>query len=170
MNGNCKQVSVDDVLCELCNELLFLPAVLNCGHGWNFYKKLQKYKQITAALNISFDIFSFCAVLCECCMSSLANGPLKCPVCESMHPGEFPNVCLDLDHFLEEQFPQQYTTRKEEALRKRAKCQNEESSSSKFYGYILSSSTPASYIFFGSGELGIVSLGICSFILVRVLL
>ncbi|ONK78792.1 uncharacterized protein A4U43_C02F22480 [Asparagus officinalis] len=27
-----KQVSVDDVLCELCKELLFQPSVLNCGH------------------------------------------------------------------------------------------------------------------------------------------
>ncbi|URD83505.1 Zinc finger, ZZ type [Musa troglodytarum] len=28
-----------------------------------------------------------------------------CQICESLDPGEFPNVCLDLDHFLEEEFP-----------------------------------------------------------------
>jgi len=36
-NGKRQQVSVDDVLCVVCKELLFQPAVLNCGHGWNFY-------------------------------------------------------------------------------------------------------------------------------------
>lgn len=32
-NGNCKQILVEDVLCSACNQLLFRPAVLNCGHG-----------------------------------------------------------------------------------------------------------------------------------------
>lgn len=41
-NGNCKQVSVHDVLCEKCKELLFQPSVLNCGHGWNSYKETQR--------------------------------------------------------------------------------------------------------------------------------
>lgn len=30
---NCKQVSVTDVLCSACKQLLFHPVVLNCGHG-----------------------------------------------------------------------------------------------------------------------------------------
>lgn len=30
---NCHQISVCDVLCTLCKELLFRPIVLNCGHG-----------------------------------------------------------------------------------------------------------------------------------------
>lgn len=30
---NCKQVSVADVLCSACKQLLFQPVVLNCGHG-----------------------------------------------------------------------------------------------------------------------------------------
>lgn len=29
----CKQVSVADVLCLACKQLLFRPLVLNCGHG-----------------------------------------------------------------------------------------------------------------------------------------
>lgn len=32
-NGNCKQISVEDVLCAACKQLLFRPVVLNCGHG-----------------------------------------------------------------------------------------------------------------------------------------
>ncbi|KAL0419656.1 UNVERIFIED_CONTAM: E3 ubiquitin-protein ligase PRT1 [Sesamum radiatum] len=31
--GTCKQASVDDVLCDSCNHMLFRPIVLNCGHG-----------------------------------------------------------------------------------------------------------------------------------------
>jgi hypothetical protein len=30
---NCKQVSVADVLCSACKQLLYHPVVLNCGHG-----------------------------------------------------------------------------------------------------------------------------------------
>lgn len=33
MNKTCKQVSVIDVRCAGCKELLFQPSVLNCGHG-----------------------------------------------------------------------------------------------------------------------------------------
>ena len=29
----CKQVSIADVLCLECKQLLFRPVVLNCGHG-----------------------------------------------------------------------------------------------------------------------------------------
>ncbi|XP_020248543.1 E3 ubiquitin-protein ligase PRT1-like isoform X3 [Asparagus officinalis] len=99
--GKHKQVSVDDVLCELCKELLFQPSVLNCGH-----------------------------VFCDTCLSDLANGPLLCPACQSPHPGGFPNVCLDLDHFLEEQFPTKYAVRKEKAQLKRVEWRLRESSSS----------------------------------------
>ncbi|KAK3013429.1 hypothetical protein RJ639_010241 [Escallonia herrerae] len=35
-NGSCKQVSVGDVLCASCKQLLFRPVVLNCGHGEQF--------------------------------------------------------------------------------------------------------------------------------------
>ncbi|KAK1265926.1 E3 ubiquitin-protein ligase PRT1 [Acorus gramineus] len=64
--------------------MLFRPAVLNCGH-----------------------------IYCEDCMYSLANGTLRCQVCKSCHPGGFPKVCLDLDHFLEKHFPEEYAQRKD---------------------------------------------------------
>lgn len=32
-NGIWKRISVNDVLCALCKELLYQPVVLNCGHG-----------------------------------------------------------------------------------------------------------------------------------------
>lgn len=31
--GNCKQVTVADMLCSECKQLLFRPVALNCGHG-----------------------------------------------------------------------------------------------------------------------------------------
>jgi hypothetical protein len=32
-HGLPKKMTVEDALCCLCNELLYLPSVLNCGHG-----------------------------------------------------------------------------------------------------------------------------------------
>lgn len=32
-SGSSKQISVADVLCAACKELLFRPVALNCGHG-----------------------------------------------------------------------------------------------------------------------------------------
>ncbi|XP_047081938.1 E3 ubiquitin-protein ligase PRT1-like [Lolium rigidum] len=72
-----------DVSCPLCKELLYQPAVLNCGH-----------------------------VYCVSCLPSLGDEALKCQVCGGLHPGGFPNVCLDLDHFLEEYFPSEYESRR----------------------------------------------------------
>ncbi|KAJ0053318.1 hypothetical protein Pint_01563 [Pistacia integerrima] len=31
--NNCKQISIADVKCTACKQLLFNPVVLNCGHG-----------------------------------------------------------------------------------------------------------------------------------------
>ncbi|XP_006479295.2 E3 ubiquitin-protein ligase PRT1 isoform X4 [Citrus sinensis] len=33
LNHNCKQISIVDVLCTACKQLLIHPVVLNCGHG-----------------------------------------------------------------------------------------------------------------------------------------
>jgi hypothetical protein len=33
MNESSKKVKLEDVSCPLCKELLYQPAVLNCGHG-----------------------------------------------------------------------------------------------------------------------------------------
>ncbi|XP_062148287.1 E3 ubiquitin-protein ligase PRT1 isoform X3 [Alnus glutinosa] len=81
---NCKPVSVADVLCSACKQLLFRPVVLNCGH-----------------------------VYCESCVIIPAGEMLKCHVCQTLHPKGFPKVCLVLDHFLEEQFPKEYVLRRD---------------------------------------------------------
>ncbi|PIM97102.1 hypothetical protein CDL12_30435 [Handroanthus impetiginosus] len=82
-SGTCKQVSVDDVLCGSCKRMLFRPIVLNCGH-----------------------------VFCVCCIVIQTDEMLKCEVCQSPHPGDIPKVCLEFDHFLEEQFPKEYGLRR----------------------------------------------------------
>lgn len=91
----CKQVSVADVLCLECKQLLFRPVVLNCGH-----------------------------VYCESCVIVPAVEMLKCLVCQTSHPRGFPKVCLELDHFLEEQFPKEYMLRRDATLLKLVDVEN----------------------------------------------
>ncbi|XP_078173339.1 proteolysis 1 isoform X2 [Carex rostrata] len=98
-HGLSKKITLDDALCCLCNELLYLPSVLNCGH-----------------------------VYCEACMASMAGEKMECKVCGVLHPGQFPNVCLDLDHFLEETFPEEYASRRQTALVKKSQHQNGDTS------------------------------------------
>ncbi|XVF65135.1 hypothetical protein PTKIN_Ptkin09bG0222400 [Pterospermum kingtungense] len=86
-------VSVADLLCAACKKLLFRPVVLNCGH-----------------------------VYCESCFVTPKDEILRCQVCKSLQPNGFPNVCLILDHFLEEQFPDKYSER-QAALLKEHNCQ-----------------------------------------------
>ncbi|KAJ3682372.1 hypothetical protein LUZ60_014945 [Juncus effusus] len=93
-NNSREKISINDVLCSACNELLYLPSVLNCGH-----------------------------VYCDSCMLSMAGEKIICKVCKSPHPGEFPNVCLDLNHFIEENFPKEYSLKKQNAIVKKSKCQ-----------------------------------------------
>lgn len=95
-----KKIKLEDVSCPLCTEMLYQPAVLNCGH-----------------------------VYCVSCLSSLNEETLKCHVCGSLHPGDFPNVCLDLDHFLEEYFPAEYESRGQKVQFKKDQCNHEASSS-----------------------------------------
>nr|AFK48927.1 unknown [Lotus japonicus] len=38
---------------------------------------------------------------------------LRCQVCQSPHPRGFSKVCLALDHFIEEQFPEEYAQRRD---------------------------------------------------------
>jgi len=49
-------------------------------------------------------------VYCETCIGPV-NERLTCQVCQSLHPGGFPKVCLEFDHFLEEYFPTEYAMR-----------------------------------------------------------
>ncbi|XP_027093587.1 E3 ubiquitin-protein ligase PRT1 isoform X1 [Coffea arabica] len=82
-NGTRQPISVDDALCTLCNQLLYHPVVLNCGHAY-----------------------------CESCIVTQTNETVKCQKCESRHPGQTPKVCLEFDNFLKEQFPADYALRR----------------------------------------------------------
>ncbi|XP_020574132.1 E3 ubiquitin-protein ligase PRT1 [Phalaenopsis equestris] len=85
LQNHCSNNDISkDVLCTLCQELLFQPTVLNCGH-----------------------------VFCESCLAGIGSEILICPICQSIHPEEFPKICSVLDHFLEEHFPNEYATKKE---------------------------------------------------------
>ncbi|ERN18909.1 E3 ubiquitin-protein ligase PRT1 [Amborella trichopoda] len=85
----CKEVSTKDALCLMCKELLYRPVVLNCGH-----------------------------VYCEFCAIGLLDKNLKCRKCLCLHPGGFPKVCLELEHFLKEAFSEQYAHRRNAAILK----------------------------------------------------
>ncbi|CAA2934134.1 E3 ubiquitin- ligase PRT1 [Olea europaea subsp. europaea] len=82
-NETFKQVLMIDLHCTLCKQLLCRPLVLNCGH-----------------------------VYCEACINNQDNKVCRCPVCQSVHPNGFSNVCLVLEHFLEKHFPEEYSARK----------------------------------------------------------
>ncbi|KAJ1429357.1 Zinc finger, ZZ-type [Sesbania bispinosa] len=91
-----QKMSAADVLCTMCKQLLFHPVVLNCGH-----------------------------VYCETCIFKLADEMLRCQVCQSPHPRGFPKVCLEFDHFLEEQFPEEYARRRDALELKQIKVKPE---------------------------------------------
>eukprot|EP00268_Persea_americana_P050358 TRINITY_DN5471_c0_g1_i1.p1 TRINITY_DN5471_c0_g1~~TRINITY_DN5471_c0_g1_i1.p1 ORF type:complete len:407 (-),score=39.37 TRINITY_DN5471_c0_g1_i1:2244-3341(-) len=94
-NSICEQVSIDDVLCVACKQLLIRPSVFNCGH-----------------------------VYCESCIMTAKDGSLTCQLCQSPHPGGFPKVCLELDNFLVEQFPKEHSYRRE-TLQNKVCCHQE---------------------------------------------
>ncbi|KAI6674461.1 hypothetical protein NL676_002367 [Syzygium grande] len=80
---SCKQITVLDVLCAECKQLLFRPVALNCGH-----------------------------VYCESCIVNPVDEKIKCQVCQSRHPGGLSEVCLELYHFLEQLFSEEYALRR----------------------------------------------------------
>ncbi|XP_076894796.1 E3 ubiquitin-protein ligase PRT1-like isoform X3 [Bidens hawaiensis] len=94
-SGNCKQVTVTDVLCSACKQLLFGPVVLNCGH-----------------------------VYCEACITIPEDGVIKCQTCQCRHPSGFPKVCKELDYVLEEQFSSEYALRKNSTQPSQEQIQN----------------------------------------------
>ncbi|XP_019180977.1 PREDICTED: E3 ubiquitin-protein ligase PRT1-like [Ipomoea nil] len=89
MEQNPKQELMTDLKCGICKQLLCLPVVLNCGH-----------------------------VYCGECVFSQCDKLCRCPVCQMEHPNGYPNTCLVLEHFLEEQFPEEYMARKRTSLNK----------------------------------------------------
>ncbi|KAL2619600.1 hypothetical protein AAZV13_08G316300 [Glycine max] len=50
---------------------------------------------------------------CQICVINIDDEMLRCKVCQSPHPRGLPKVCLELDHFLEEQFPEEYGQRRD---------------------------------------------------------
>jgi hypothetical protein len=71
--------------CSVCKNLLYRPITLNCGH-----------------------------MFCQSCVPGSKKSkefPLLCPLCKSHHPGLFPQVCLELHHYLESVFPSIYSER-----------------------------------------------------------
>ncbi|XP_006360357.1 E3 ubiquitin-protein ligase PRT1 [Solanum tuberosum] len=88
-----KQVLMTDLLCGICELLLSKPVVLNCGH-----------------------------VYCENCVINPSDKLCRCPVCQLEHPNGYPNICLILEHYLEEQFPELYAERKRASV-ERSDCQ-----------------------------------------------
>lgn len=94
--GNCELVTVADVLCVECKQLVFRPVVLNCGH-----------------------------VYCESCLIPLSEEIIKCRVCQSSHPKGLPKVCLQLCQFLEEHFPEEYALRRVAIQLKQANLKRE---------------------------------------------
>ncbi|KAM6591996.1 hypothetical protein CsatA_014601 [Cannabis sativa] len=89
--GNFKQITMEDVLCAGCKQLLFRPMVLNCGH-----------------------------VYCESCLVVETSDKMnRCQVCQSLHPKGLLNVCLELNQFLEQCFPKEYAFRRDSAQLKK---------------------------------------------------
>ncbi|PHT60173.1 Heat shock protein 82 [Capsicum baccatum] len=76
-----KQVLMRYLLYGICKQLLYRLIVLNCGH-----------------------------VYCENCVINLRDKLCRCPVCQLEHPNGYPNICLILAHYLEEQFPELYAS------------------------------------------------------------
>ncbi|XP_024030063.1 E3 ubiquitin-protein ligase PRT1 isoform X2 [Morus notabilis] len=95
-SGNCVLVTVSDVLCVECKQLLFHPVALNCGH-----------------------------VYCESCLIHLCDENIKCRVCESLHPTGFPKVFQELCQFLEERFPIEYALRRDAVQLKQVNSKHE---------------------------------------------
>ncbi|XP_013622701.1 PREDICTED: E3 ubiquitin-protein ligase PRT1-like [Brassica oleracea var. oleracea] len=84
-NKVIKQISKDDLLCSACKELLVRPVVLNCGH-----------------------------VYCEGCVVDMfqEGEKIKCQECHISDPRGFPKVCLVLEQLLEENYPEEYNSRR----------------------------------------------------------
>ncbi|XP_006664193.1 E3 ubiquitin-protein ligase PRT1-like isoform X2 [Oryza brachyantha] len=77
------KVSLEDVLCIFCKELLLEPCVLNCGH-----------------------------VYCLTCLPYVDEKEIKCQACGAPHPAKL-TVCWNLDYFLKHYFFEEYNLRQQ---------------------------------------------------------
>ncbi|KAG5567295.1 hypothetical protein RHGRI_002753 [Rhododendron griersonianum] len=108
----CFSPKVDDLLCAS-------HAKEELNHLDDQDNSTTMPKQITAE--------SFKSTLyCEACIE-LAGEAIRCQICQSPHPGGFPKVCLEFNHFLEEQFPEEYTARRGTVQPKLVQFQHESS-------------------------------------------
>lgn len=80
---------------------------------------------------------SFSAVYCQTCITDLSLEMLRCKVCQSPHPRGFPKVCLALDQFLEKQFLEEYTQRRDAIQLGQIKVQPETTSSCMYLCLLL---------------------------------
>lgn len=119
MEKNGKQSLLTDLTCRICKQLLCCPVVLNCGH-----------------------------VYCRGCVFNQCEKFCRCPVCPLEQPNGYLNTCLVLEHFLEEQFPEEYASRKMMYLGE-TKMMTANSSSAPNGDDALSSSGPT--VHYGAG-------------------
>lgn len=132
-SGNCELVTVSDVLCVECKQLLFNPVALNCGHGNDCIIISCIYNGISFTyLEMTFCMTSYpdlqglnCAVYCESCLIHLCDENIKCRVCESLNPKGSPKVCRELCQFLEERFPIEYALRRDAVQLKQVNSKHE---------------------------------------------
>lgn len=105
-------VSVADLLCTACKQLLFCPIVLNCGH-----------------------------VYCQTCIAIPPDEMLRCQVCQCLHPKGSLKVCLTLDQFLAANFPKEYALRKDAVQLKQVSSKHEKPTTGSTEAGIQDSST-----------------------------
>ncbi|PHT86500.1 hypothetical protein T459_08606 [Capsicum annuum] len=77
-----KQVLMRYLLYGICKQLLCRPVVLN-----------------------------YCHVYCENCVINPSDKLCRCAFCQLEHPNGYPNICLILAYYLEEQFPELYASK-----------------------------------------------------------
>lgn len=79
------------------------------NYNWLVLLIIERWNGILILLYFS----SFPTVYCQICVINIDDEMLRCKVCQSPHPRGLPKVCLELDHFLEEQFPEEYGQRRD---------------------------------------------------------
>lgn len=97
--------------------LLFLIVAMVSSTSSNYYVDGFKFP-------FSFSYYAAFpfVVYCENCVINPSDKLCRCPVCQLEHPNGFPNVCLILEHYLEEQFPKLYGERIRASV-ERSDCQ-----------------------------------------------
>ena len=73
-------------------------------------------------------------VFCESCINSQVE-TLECQVCQSLQPRGFRNVCLELDQFLKEKFPEEYSIRRDSVQLKLANSMKNDNPTSCMFVY-----------------------------------